>query len=92
MSFTDGKPFIATEKHCAMRWGSVAGDGFFRCTICDHLFVPGETVRWQFTNDVKGAGGNPLVCVQCDGTKEEIVEKMKTLHQMIARFGRRDRR
>jgi hypothetical protein len=78
--FTNGKPWIATEADCKVSWGGGANGSRFRCHLCGHRFKPGDQVRWQYTNDTPGAGGNPLVCKDCDGTKEEIVEKMKAMY------------
>ena len=80
-NFSDGKPWIATEADCDALWHGIPHGNSFRCRFCDYRFVPGDKVRWQYTNDVAGAGGNPLVCEKCDGTKTEIVEKMKDLHK-----------
>jgi hypothetical protein len=72
--WTCGLPFVATEADCNVTRWSCAGPGErFRCFKCGHKFVPGDTVRWQFTNDTPGASGNPFVCVNCDGPKEKIV-------------------
>lgn len=80
--FTHGKPFVATEADCEFRWRCKPPGEGFRCGLCGERFRPGDTVRWQFTNDVPGAGGNPMVCESCDGTKEEICGKMKELRRM----------
>ena len=80
-SFTNGKPWVATEKDCNASWESAPKGERFRCTFCGHKFKPGDIVRWQYTNDVPGACGNPLVCEKCDGIKEEIVTKMKELYR-----------
>ena len=78
MSFTDGKPWIATEKDCKGNWSCGENGKNFRCGLCGYKFKPGDKVRWQYTNDTgPESSGNPLVCKSCDGTKEEIVEKMK---------------
>ena len=77
MSFTDGKPFTATEAQCKGPWLGRPNGELFRCFLCGHKFEPGDVVRWQYTNDVSGAGGNPLVCEKCDGPKEVIVEEMR---------------
>jgi len=84
MSWTDGKPFTATEKHCNLPWSGSKTN--FRCFNCGHKFKPGDTVRWQFTNDIRGAGGNPMVCEECDGTKEEIVAKIKEGKEQVKRL------
>lgn len=88
MSFTNGKPFVATEEHCKLPWGLGKEGSKFRCTLCGYKFMVGDIVRWQFTNDVAGASGNPLLCKKCDGTKEEIVNKMVELRKefMSERF------
>jgi hypothetical protein len=77
--FTDGKPFVATEADCRAHWGGGRNGVWFRCYLCGHKFKPGDVVRWQYTNDVQGAGGNPMVCQKCDGTKDEIVAKWKAM-------------
>ena len=83
MSFLNGKPWIATEKHCNNWGGSGRGNKGkrFRCYICGYRFKPGDKVRCQYTNDTPEAWGNPLVCEKCDGTKEEIVAKMKAKYK-----------
>ena len=88
MSFTDGKPWIATEEDCKKPWSGGKNGKYFTCGICGYKFKPGDTVRWQFTNDVPGASGNPLVCTNCDGTKEEIAEKRRYI---LSEFGRLSR-
>lgn len=78
MSFTDGKPRIATEQECAAKWGSrKAGDGF-RCGICGHQFVVGDQWRWVYDNDGKGSCyGNFMTCRACD--TPGVREKRKAL-------------
>lgn len=83
-TWRDGKPFIATEEHVKGPWMGVRDGACFRCALCGHRFKTGDRVRWQFTNDVPGASGNPLVCERCDGTKEEIVAKMREGYAAVA--------
>jgi hypothetical protein len=83
MSFTDGKPFVATEEDLKRPWMGGKRGEYFRCFLCGHRFVPGDVVRWQFTNDIPGAAGNPLVCKACDGTKDEVVAKWKAMHSEV---------
>ena len=80
MSFTDGKPFAATNEDLKRSWSGGKDGKYFRCYLCGHRFKEGDIVRWQYTNDTPGAGGNPFVCVKCDGTREEIIEKWKQMH------------
>ncbi|MDB6104090.1 MAG: hypothetical protein JWO52_4089 [Gammaproteobacteria bacterium] len=70
--WTSGKPFVATERHCKLRWGCGKPGELFRCFSCGHKFVPGDVVRWVFTNDIPGAGGNPFVCASCDAPNEQL--------------------
>lgn len=80
MSFTDQKPFKATAEDVQKSWSGGRNGKYFRCYLCGHKFQEGDIVRWQFTNDIPGAGGNPLVCESCDGPKEKVIEKWKAMH------------
>jgi hypothetical protein len=80
-NFTRGKPFVVTADDCAKRWSGGKNGIYFRCYLCGHKFQPGDVARWQYTNDIPGAGGNPMVCADCDGTKEEIVAKFRAMHE-----------
>jgi len=79
----DGKarhPGCVPNKRARSPGSSDRDKPVFRCFLCGHRFVPGDVVRWQFTNDIPGAAGNPLVCKACDGTKDEVVAKWKAMH------------
>ena len=78
-SFTDQKPRIATREDVHARWSGGATGKYFRCALCGHKFKVGDTWRFVYTNDTPGAGGNPLVCETCDGTREKVIEKWKAL-------------
>jgi hypothetical protein len=83
-TWTNGKPFTATHEHChVMRWSCGKPGEKFRCALCGHKFVPGETVRWQYTNDTPGAGGNPFVCQSCDGGREAIIAAIITRREEL---------
>lgn len=57
---------VATEATCKANW-SCGGPGvLFFCAFCGHKFVPGDLFRMTYTNDMSGAGGNPLTCEPCD--------------------------
>ena len=77
MSFTDGKQFVATEHHCQLRWSGARPGVRFRCGICGHKFEPGDVVRFVYTNNLPGYGGNPLVCATCDGP--DVIARWKAL-------------
>ena len=83
MSFLDGKQRIATIKDVNGKWSGGKPGEFFRCAFCGYKFVLGDKWRCQYTNDIPGAWGNPLICEKCDGTKEEVVEKWKKMHQEV---------
>lgn len=77
MSFTDGKPFVATAEECKYSWSCGPRGLYFRCYLCGYRFKVGDVVRWQFTNNIPKAGGNPLVCANCDGP--DVIEKWVAL-------------
>lgn len=83
MSFTDGKPWISSEEDIHKNWGGVRDGSKFACGLCGVRFRAGDCVRWQYTNDIPGAGGNPFVCVACDAPKEVIVARMRWIHQLL---------
>lgn len=80
MSFTDEKPFRVSQQDIHLPWSGGKGGKYFRCYLCGHKFQAGNIARWQYTNDIPGAGGNPMVCEKCDGTKEQIIAKWKQMH------------
>ena len=84
MSFTDGKPRVATEADCKGRWSGGLNGKHFRCGFCGHKFKVGDYWRFQFTNDLPRAGGNPLVCESCDEgpekTRQKWVKKCKAFY------------
>lgn len=81
--FMSGKPQIATKTHLELNWRGGKKGERFRCYLCGYKFKEGDYWRFQFTNDVHGAAGNPLVCQNCDGTKEEIIKKWKKMHEEV---------
>ena len=76
MSFTDGKPFVVTEEDTHKNWSGGSNGIYFRCYLCGHKFKAGDTARWQFTNNINGAGGNPMVCSFCD---TDVIGKWKQM-------------
>lgn len=79
MSFTDGKPRIVTETECNARWSFGKPGEFFRCAFCGHKFIVGDSWRFLYTNDIPEAGGNPLVCKDCDAPDKELRERWKAM-------------
>lgn len=78
MSFTDQEPFKVTEEHLGRNWGG-RGLELFRCYLCGHKFVIGNTVRWIFTNShPQLPPGNPFVCESCDG--DDVQKRMAEQH------------
>ena len=81
-SFTDGKPRKATEKDCKASWCGGKPGEHFRCSFCGKKFQIGDIWRFQYTNDIKGTIGNPLVCEKCDEGHERTREKwVKKCHE-----------
>lgn len=83
MSFTDGQPFEITEKHLATKWGGYKASKLLRCAWCGHTFQLGDLARWVYTNSEEdhSIGGNPFICVNCDGSREQILEKLSAMSQ-----------
>jgi len=82
-TFTNQQAFIVTANDLTRPWGGHRDGSRFRCALCGHRFTEGDTARWVFTNGTPGAGGNPFVCSDCDGTNEEVIAKWR---QHIADF------
>lgn len=80
-----GIPTPVTEKHLKLPWSGNPKN--FRCHLCGHRFVVGDTFRMVFTNGMKTAtgerraGGNPLVCEVCDGPDEEVRDRWDELRR-----------
>ena len=79
-SFTNQEARIATEKDCKASWSGQPNGRRFRCGLCGYKFKPGDYYRWQYTNDMPGAWGNPLVCKACDKGPEGVRKAWKKLH------------
>lgn len=67
VSFTNQKPFIVGDEELLGHWSGYRDGRTFHCGLCGVFFKLGDTVRWLYTNDTSGAGGNPLICSACDG-------------------------
>lgn len=74
MSWIDQTPQIATEEHLRLQWSGGAPGERFRCYLCGHKFVVGDTWRFVFDNG-RGGSGNFLVCDMCDAP--DIVHRWK---------------
>jgi len=53
----------------------------FACALCGHDFVEGDVLRFIMTNTPQCCqlgvpGGNPFVCLECDGTNDEVYAKL----------------
>lgn len=60
-----GEQFICVnDKQLGFHWGTGKKSHFF-CGFCGIDFKLDDQFRMCFTNDLKGAGGNPLVCKPC---------------------------
>jgi hypothetical protein len=78
--FTDQQPRWATENDLNGPWNGGPKGVFFRCHLCGYKFKLGDYWRWIYTNDTE-APGNPIVCQNCDGTKEDIVKKLSEMQK-----------
>ena len=64
-------PKVATTEDCELRWSCGKPGEFFRCALCGHKFVPGDHYQLVYTNDIPGAGGNPICCTS-HGSPEDV--------------------
>lgn len=69
---------IATEETCKAPWSAMKGGVLFYCAFCGRQFGVGDEYKAVYTNDLKGAGGNPLCCRSCYSTEEEMREVWKS--------------
>lgn len=83
MSFTDQKPWIATEEDVKANWNCRKPGHDFRCAWCGHSFQVGDMVRWVYTNgggeETCGINGNPFICQSCDGPRDEVLAKLRAM-------------
>ena len=75
MSFTDGKPRVATKEDANFRWGGHPAGEWFRCYMCGHRFKVGDVWRWVYANFGGSVctQGNFFVCFDCDGN--DVLER-----------------
>ena len=82
MNLLDGKTHVVIEDHCKLPWAGGKNGKYFRCGFCGHKFIPGNKIRWIFSNHVKGASGNPFTCDKCDcGDDSKMILKYKSLKE-----------
>ncbi len=70
---------IADEQTCKARWAGLPNGALFYCAFCGDQFTPGHNYKAIYTNDLKGAGGNPLCCGTCYAHNGGTDEKMREL-------------
>lgn len=76
MSFTDGKPRVATADEVALPWCGHKDGRCFRCNLCGEFIRIGETWRFVFTgNGVRMT--NFLAHVACCG--DDPITKARAL-------------
>ena len=80
----DGKQHVVDAEVCNRRWNGYPAGLKFRCALCGHKFVSGDTVRFVITNngaayEAGAPSGNPFVCGKCDGTNEYVYAKLKEM-------------
>lgn len=67
----------ATKEEAAARWLGGAGGKWFRCCLCGAKLKEGDRFLVLFTNDMKGAGGNPILCEACVLAHAHDKEKLR---------------
>ena len=74
-NFLRGEVQIATAENLKAPWLGAPNGKYFKCSLCGYKFQLGDPWRCIYTNDIPGAGGNPLVCKDCYKSKEDVVQK-----------------
>ena len=64
--WTDMKPHVASEEFCAGKYGVMRHTQKAHCSLCGHVFVPGDGYRWVYMNGASPSPGNFFVCSKCD--------------------------
>lgn len=62
---------VATTETCAARWCGYPNGEMFFCGFCGTQFKPGDKYKAVYTNNIAGAGGNPLTCEKCHEGKTD---------------------
>jgi len=72
MSFVRETLEPATAEDCKACWNGGPLGQNFRCGFCGYAFQEGDLFRGIYTNDLPYAGGNPLVCRECNAETSEL--------------------
>jgi len=83
MSWTRGEPSTVTADHLESPWACGKPGEYFRCYLCGYRFELGDYFRFVFTNDMRDAGGNPLVCKNCDEGNEAVRAEWKRMNDDV---------
>lgn len=77
--FILGVAELATKKDLTLHWSGGKAGKRFRCHMCGDKFKEFDYWRCIYTNSLEGGkyGGNPLVCVKCDG--DNVLDRWKVL-------------
>lgn len=70
---------IATSEDIKRPWMGGKNGIYFRCYLCGHKFQDGDQFRLVFSKHY----GNPLVCKECDGTNEDVLDKWESLNKEL---------
>ena len=80
MAFTDGKPFLVTEKEMGYAWSGARDGRNFRCHLCGEFFVAGDYAIFVYANSSESPVrcGNFLACATADGPVHGTTPEMLT--------------
>lgn len=80
---------VATDEICRARWCCGKPGERFRCYYCGRKFAVGDEFKAIYTNDIPGAGGNPLICKACFdeiGGEIKCRERWQEVHKHIEKL------
>lgn len=65
--FRNQQPWTVAQDDIKVSWSGGKDGKYFRCGLCGHKFVVGDTCRWVYMNSTPTSKfGNFLVCSECD--------------------------
>jgi hypothetical protein len=84
VSFTDGKPFVLSQR-TVDGFKNVRKERDLACEMCGKEFIVGDDMRWVLANSYSPSTGNFFVCATCDGP-DLILRHFRWMLEAATRF------